>query len=187
MTKMLQPAPDWDIMQWLNADRPLDLASLRGRVVVAAAFQMLCPGCVMQTIPRMRQVHSLFATNDVAVVGLHTVFEHHEAMMPTALAAFLYEYKVTFPVGVDRPGERGDPIPSTMRRYAMQGTPTLILIDRFGRLRRQVFGHIPDLQLGAEIMALIREARSDIPTHEEGAASAGTEAASDCDDRGCPV
>jgi peroxiredoxin len=187
MTKTLQPAPDWDIMQWLNTDRPLNLASLHGRVVVAAAFQMLCPGCVMQTIPQMRQVHSLFAADDVAVVGLHTVFEHHEAMTPTALAAFLHEYKVTFPVGVDRPGERGDPIPSTMRRYAMQGTPTLILIDRSGRLRRQVFGHIPDLQLGAEIMALMRETTPDITSHEEEAVGAGTEAVSDCDDRGCPA
>jgi hypothetical protein len=39
----------------------------------------------------------------------------------------------------------------------MQGTPTLLLIDRAGRLRRQVFGHLPDLQLGAEIAALIGE------------------------------
>jgi hypothetical protein len=45
-----------------------------------------------------------------------------------------------------------------MRTYGMRGTPTLLLIDRTGRLRRQTFGHVPDLALGAEIMALIREA-----------------------------
>jgi hypothetical protein len=48
-----------------------------------------------------------------------------------------------------------------MRRYALQGTPTLLLIDAAGRLRRQTFGHVSDLQLGAEIMSLIREASSD--------------------------
>lgn len=151
------PAPDWDVVQWLNADAPLDLAALRGRMVVAAAFQMLCPGCVEFTVPQLKRVHALFPRNEVAVVGLHTVFEHHDAQGPTALAAFLKEYKVEFPVGVDRPSDGPEPIPTTMRRYMMQGTPTLLLIDREGRLRRKTFGHVPDLQLGAEIMSLVRE------------------------------
>lgn len=56
-----------------------------------------------------------------------------------------------------RVGHVGDPIPSTMRRYGMQGTPTLLLIDRVGRLRRQTFGHIPDLQFGAGVISLVRE------------------------------
>jgi peroxiredoxin len=157
MIETVGPAPAWDIVGWLNVDRSLDLASLRGRVVVAAAFQMLCPGCVAQTIPQLWQVRDLFSEDEVTVVGLHTVFEHHEVMTPAALAAFLHEYGMTFPVGVDRPGVAGDPIRSTTRRYGMQGMPTLILIDRQGRLRRQSFGHIPDLRLGAEIMALVRE------------------------------
>ena len=37
----------------------------------------------------------------------------------------------------------------------MQGTPTMLLIDREGNLRRQIFGHIPDMQLGAEIVTLL--------------------------------
>jgi hypothetical protein len=69
-----------------------------------------------------------------------------------SLRAFLHEYWVTFPVGVDQ-HERGEPMPVTMSAYQMHGTPTLILIDRQGMLRRQTFGHVPDLQLGAEIMA----------------------------------
>ena len=43
----------------------------------------------------------------------------------------------------------------TMARYGMQGTPTLILVDRRGRLRKQKFGLEDDLVLGAEIMSLI--------------------------------
>lgn len=151
-------APDWDIARWFNHDGDLTLADLRGRVVVAAAFQMLCPGCVERTIPQLRNVRELFTEDQVAVIGLHTVFEHHEAMGPTSLAAFIHEYRLTIPVGVDRASDGGDPIPVTMARYAMRGTPTLLLIDRDGTLRRQSFGHIPDLQLGAEIMALVGEA-----------------------------
>ena len=36
----------------------------------------------------------------------------------------------------------------------MQGTPTLLLVDRMGRLRRQRFGMLDDLRLGAEIATL---------------------------------
>jgi hypothetical protein len=39
----------------------------------------------------------------------------------------------------------------------MRGTPTLLLIDRSGRLRQRIFGHVPDRQLGAEIMRLLLE------------------------------
>ena len=119
-------------------------------MVVACAFQMLCPGCVAHAIPQMKAVHELFGPQGVVVVGLHTVFEHHEAMTVTALRAFMHEYRIRFPVGVDRPAEDGGPIPHTMAAYRMQGTPTLLLIDRAGQLRRQIFGHVPDLRLGSE-------------------------------------
>ena len=150
-------APPWRISEWLNTPAPIDLAAQRGHVVVACAFQMLCPGCVSHAIPQMKAVHELFGPQGVVVVGLHTVFEHHEAMTATALRAFMHEYGIRFPVGVDRPAEDGGPIPQTMAAYQMQGTPTLLLIDRAGQRRRQIFGHIPDLRLGAEIMRLVAE------------------------------
>ncbi len=54
-------------------------------------------------------------------------------------------------------GEAGDPIPKTMRAYRLQGTPSLLLVDRHGRLRKQKLGQEQDMQLGAEIMSLLRE------------------------------
>lgn len=156
---MVQPdmAPKWRISEWVNTPEPIDLEAQRGRVVVACAFQMLCPGCVSRAIPQLKATHELFSPQGVLVVGLHTVFEHHEAMTTTSLRAFLLENQIRFPVGVDTPEDDGGPIPQTMQTYQMQGTPTLLLIDRSGRLRQQVFGHIPDLQLGAEISQLVKD------------------------------
>jgi hypothetical protein len=156
----LEPAPAWHTIAWLNAPGPLSLESLRGRVVFLHAFQMLCPACVSHGIPQAKRVAEVFADTPLAVVGLHTVFEHHEAMQPPSLRAFLHEYRVRFPVGVDAPGAAGDPLPLTMRAYRMQGTPTAILIDAQGRLRSHVFGVHDDLRLGADIAALLAEARS---------------------------
>ena len=158
----LRAAPAWRATEWFNTEAPLKLDALRGRVVMICAFQMLCPGCVSHGIPQAQRVAELFRPDDVQVIGLHTVFEHHEAMAPQALRAFLHEYKVAFPVGVDAP--EGDGIPQTMRAYGMQGTPTTILIDREGRLRRQAFGRMSDLQLGAEIMALVAERQNQAMT-----------------------
>lgn len=147
---MIQPelAPNWRISEWLNTPEPIDLQTQRGRVVVA---------CVSHAIPQLKAAHELFTPQGVLVVGLHTVFEHHEAMTSVSLRAFLLENQIRFPVGVDRPSDDGGAIPQTMQIYQMQGTPTLLLIDRIGRLRRQTFGHLADLQLGAEIASLISE------------------------------
>ncbi len=153
-----QPAPPWTTREWFNSDAAVQLADLRGKVVVLHAFQMLCPACVQHGLPQTQRIRASFAAQDVAVIGLHTVFEHHAAMTPVSLQAFLHEYRISFPVGVDAPGaDPRHPIPVTMRAYGMQGTPSLLLIDRNGDLRHHAFGAEDDLVLGAAIAALIVE------------------------------
>ena len=151
-------APEWQVEVWLNTQVPLELSQLRGRVVLLHAFQMLCPGCVSHAVPQAERVHREYAELGVSVVGLHTVFEHHAAMMPVALEAFLHEYRVTHPVGVDA-RVAGTPIPATMHRYGMRGTPTLMLIDRAGKLRLQEFGSMDDLRLGMILGQMLAESK----------------------------
>ncbi|GMU04134.1 redoxin domain-containing protein [Corallococcus caeni] len=182
MTSRLAPA--WRTTAWLNTPEPLTLERLRGKVILLHAFQMLCPGCVARGIPQAQRVAELFAGAPLAVVGLHTVFEHHEAMKLESLRAFLHEYRVKFPVGVDEPGEGGDPIPRTMSAYAMRGTPTTVLIDAQGRLRRQLFGVHDDLLLGAELQTLLLEAQAGPVSGVHQPAPQVLPAAA-CDDSGC--
>ncbi|MCC6598867.1 MAG: redoxin family protein [Alphaproteobacteria bacterium] len=188
MAPALRAAPEFEIQKWLNTDQPCTLEALRGKVVVVYAFQMLCPGCVEHSVPQARKVRALFPAEDVAVLGLHTVFEHHEAMGEIALKAFLHEYRLDFPVGIDEPsGDSLDPVPKTMRRYNLQGTPTTLMIDRQGRLRKQKFGHEQDMVLGAEIMALMREAPEEslgqqAPPEEKTPADTHH-----CSDESCPL
>ena len=157
MNKPTIPAPAWQVEQWFNAPGAPSVEGLRGKVIVLEAFQMLCPGCVSHGLPQAARVHATFASEQVAVIGLHSVFEHHAAMTPVALQAFLHEYRIGFPVGVDRAGV-ASPIPQTMQAYAMRGTPTLVLIDAQGNLRHQHFGQVSDLLLGAQIAGLLHEA-----------------------------
>ncbi len=157
---ILRQAPELQTIHWFNTDAPLTLESLLGRVVVIEAFQMLCPGCVSHGLPQAKRAAETFSSDDVCVLGLHTVFEHHAAQGTVeALAAFLHEYRITFPVAIDAPTGNGGP-PKTMTAYDMRGTPTLLLLDCKGRIRKQYFGREQDIVIGAEIMTLVCEGQN---------------------------
>ena len=152
------PAPPWTTTVWLNSEQALQPADLLGKVIVLHAFQMLCRACVHHALPQAQRIETLFPPREVAVIGLHTVFEHHAAMTEVSLRAFVHENRIGYPVGIDAPGpDTHDPIPATMRDYQLQGTPSLLLIDRAGRLRRHSFGAEGDLEVGAAIASLLAE------------------------------
>lgn len=152
-------APPLQVAAWLNTPAPLTLPALRGRVVVLHAFQMLCPGCVSHGLPQALRISAAFAPAEVAVIGLHTVFEHHAAMTETALRAFLHEYRIALPVAIDAP-VAGSPVPATMQAYGMRGTPSLVVIDAAGAVQLNHFGAIDDLVLGALLGRLTSAARA---------------------------
>ncbi|MEQ1712758.1 MAG: TlpA disulfide reductase family protein [Hyphomicrobium sp.] len=155
MTRPAIVAPEIAVNRWFNTKEPLTLAALRGRPVLIHAFQMLCPGCVSHGTPQAEKAHRLFRGSDLQVIGLHTVFEHHAAMTPLSLEAFIHEYRLTMPIGVDEPGTDG-PLPVTMGRYQMRGTPTAILIGRDGAILHHGFGQDDDMALGAMIADALR-------------------------------
>jgi hypothetical protein len=163
-------APELQVASWLNTTEPLSLLQLRGKVVAIYAFQMLCPGCVSHGIPQAKAIRDTFAREDVAVLGLHSVFEHHAVMNREALKAFVHEYRIGFPVAIDQPSSNGR-IPLTMERYQLRGTPTLILIDRQGRLRLSHFGRADDMKIGALIGQLVAEPAPDAAQCDDDACS----------------
>lgn len=180
-------APELQTSGWLNTPQPLTLASLRGKVVVLHTFQIFCPGCVQVGIPQAQRISQEFDSERVAVIGLHTVFEHHPVMGRDALEVFVYEYRLRFPIGIDKYEGKPQGVPLTMRAYQMQGTPTLILIDKSGRIRLHKFGHVSDLSVGFSIGALLSE---EIEIDESAAIPAAAETGngnSVCDEDGCSL
>ena len=148
------PQHDLIVSEWLNTDTPLSLSALRGKIVVVEAFQMLCPGCVSHGLPQAQTIQRTFPTADVTVIGLHSVFEHHAAMGPASLKAFVHEYSIPFPVGIDL-AVAGSSIPQSMQTYKLRGTPSLVVVDRNGYVRLNHFGHLDDMLVGALLGQLI--------------------------------
>jgi len=100
-------APELLVDRWFNTDHPLTLSGLRGRVVVLAAFQVLCPNSIASGVPQARRIYETFAPSDVAVIGMHTTFEHHDAFNSAVLKAFIQEYRLKFPIALDQPNPAG--------------------------------------------------------------------------------
>lgn len=173
------PAPPLRASRWFNTPQPLALEALHGRVVAVHAFQMLCPACVSHGLPQAARLHDTFARDDLVVIGLHTVFEHHAVMGADALQAFIHEYRLRFPIGIDEPDPHGS-LPKTMAAWALQGTPSLLLFDRRGRLQLKHFGHLDDLALGVVLGQLLAQRDRGGPWPGE-AAGAGE----GCTDDGC--
>lgn len=149
--------PELEAAAWFNAETPPALKSLKGKVVVLAAFQQHCPGSLKHGLPQAQRMAAAFSDDEVAVIGLNTPFEQTDKQGTAALEAFVAEQGLTFPVALDTAD--GKSLPKTMEAYEIQGTPTVLIFDRQGRLRRHYLGQVDDLRLGAEVMALTIEAR----------------------------
>ena len=154
-------APEIQASEWLNTDSSICLESLRGKVVVIEAFQMLCPGCVLHGIPQAKEIAQTFSNDQVVVLGLHSVFEHHDAMQPVSLKAFVHEYGINFPIAIDaKSNQANQPIPKTMQAYNLRGTPSMIVVDQLGLIRINRFGRINDMAIAAGISNLLYSGKS---------------------------
>jgi hypothetical protein len=150
-----QNPPEFAASDWLNAPEPKPLASLKGKVVVLTAFQTHCPGSLKHGLPQAKRMADGFMDDEVVILGLNTAFEEPEKQTKDKLAAFLAEQGLSFPVAKDKPN--GGDIPETMAAYEIQGTPTTLIFDRQGRLRRHYLGRVDDIRLAAEVMAFCME------------------------------
>lgn len=86
----------------------LDLADLRGRVVVLNAWASWCAPCRSE-MPAFVDLHTTVDPDEVVVIGLNVSDE------PEAAAQFIDELGMTFPTVVDR-GERSSPRSRGCRR-----------------------------------------------------------------------
>src|SRR5688500_14496647 len=94
-------APELQTSGWLNRPQPITLTAVRGKVFVLHTFQIFCPGCRQAGIPQAERIFQELGSSKVGVIGMQTVFEHHEVMGRYVLEVFAYQYRLRFPIGID--------------------------------------------------------------------------------------
>jgi cytochrome c biogenesis protein CcmG, thiol:disulfide interchange protein DsbE len=113
----------------VHADSPLDLASLRGRVVYVDFWASWCGPC-KQSFPWMEIMKSTYGEQGLEIVAVNLDVNRTDA------DKFLKQFHPTFDVRFDPRGELAE-------LYKVHGMPSSILIDRHGVTRFTHLGFRP--------------------------------------------
>jgi len=127
----------------------LSLADMRGKVVVLNFWTTWCGVC-REEVPFLTAIHRKFAGRglEVAAVSLDDGWDE--------VKTFVAERQIRYPVFL--------PDAQTRRRYGdVTAVPTLILIDRNGRIAARHTGFDQDTNYTAEIAKLLAESAIPIP------------------------
>jgi thiol-disulfide isomerase/thioredoxin len=128
------PAPAiTGITQWLNTPdgKPIDLASLRGKVVLIDFWAYSCINC-QRAISHVVDWYNRYRDDGLVVIGVHTpeyAFEHVPGNVASGAAAL----HITYPVALDNDYK-------TWNNYHNLYWPAEYLIDANGTVRHTKFG-----------------------------------------------
>ncbi|GGC80302.1 hypothetical protein GCM10011512_03770 [Tersicoccus solisilvae] len=133
---------------WLNTGgADVDLASLRGKIVVLDFWTFCCINC-LHVLDELRPLEEKYG--DVLVtIGVHSPKFEHEAD-PEALAAAVDRYEIHRPV-------LDDPELTTWQAYAARAWPTLVVIDPEGYIVAHLTGEGHGHGLASLITELVEE------------------------------
>ena len=131
---------------WLNADRPLQLADFAGKLLLLDFWTYCCINC-MHLLPTLRRLEREFP-EELAVVGVHTAKFDEERATENVRQAVM-RYGIRHPVLNDASME-------TWQQYAVRAWPTLMFVDPLGRVIGKVEGEL-GFEQGAELIRKMLE------------------------------
>lgn len=108
--------------------RRVTLSELRGKVVLINFWATWCPPCRAE-MPAIEKVYRTFKPLGLEVLAVNLTDQDSE----TAVAAFVQELGLTFPIPLDRNGD-------VSARYTLRGLPSTFFVDRQGVIRSVVVG-----------------------------------------------
>lgn len=130
------PAPGFVLPVIHNGDpgSRLSLEDLKGSPVILDFWATWCQPCAMQT-PVLDRLARRHQARGLKVIGLNVADDEHEAA-----ARYAQTKGLSYPIIVDATGE-------TQRKYAVTRLPSLVIIDREGRVVHQTSGFVDEASL----------------------------------------
>lgn len=108
--------------KWVNTERPLTLAELRGRFVLLDFWTYCCINC-MHVLPELMKLEQAFP-NELVVIGIHSAKFAGEQESDNIREA-AHRYEIEHPIV-------NDAHMAIWRQYGARSWPTLVLIDPAG-------------------------------------------------------
>jgi thiol-disulfide isomerase/thioredoxin len=134
---------------WLNTDKPLSIAGLRGKVVLLDFWTYGCVNC-MHVIPDLKRLEAKYA-NQLVVIGVHSAKFENEKETEN-IRRIVLRYELEHPVVNDADF-------SIWQAYAVRAWPTQVLIDPAGYVVGKVEGEGNYAELDKEIGGLVADFR----------------------------
>jgi thiol-disulfide isomerase/thioredoxin len=132
-------APELVGSAWLNSDKPITLASRRGKVTMVEFWTFMCSNC-LANLPAYEKWQARYSARGFTIIGIHSPelkAEHDLAKVK----AFIRKNGVSYPVLFD-----GDY--KNWTRWKQECWPTLYLIDKQGRVRFVWVGELDSMGSG---------------------------------------
>jgi DNA-binding beta-propeller fold protein YncE len=119
------PAPEFpEGLDWINTDHPLQLAELRGKVVLLDFWTFGCINCI-HVIPDLKRLEAEFP-DELVVIGVHSAKFENEAQTDQ-IRQVVVRYDLEHPVVNDADFR-------VWRAWGARAWPTLTLIDPAGNV-----------------------------------------------------
>lgn len=136
--------------QWINVDRPLSLADLRGRVVIVDFWTSCCINC-LQTLPVLQKIEEAFEGLPLVVVGVHSPkFDEEEDA--ERLVDIVLDNRIRHPVASDAQMK-------VWRAWGVEAWPTVAVLDTNGKALWAGAGEPDYDELATVVRSAMREAR----------------------------
>jgi cytochrome c biogenesis protein CcdA/thiol-disulfide isomerase/thioredoxin len=150
----LGPAPALaGLGPWYNS-APLDLASLRGKVVLVDFWTYSCINCI-RTLPALRDLWSKYRDQPFAIIGVHAP-EFAFERSPNNVAQAIKRHGLEYPIAQDNDF-------ATWKAFGNQYWPAKYLIDAQGIVRYTHFGEGDYEATEAAVRSLLGEAGKRAP------------------------
>jgi thiol-disulfide isomerase/thioredoxin len=142
-----KPAPELADGLWVNS-KPLTIKGLRGQVVLVDFWTFACSNC-RNTLPSLKEWDRKYRDHGFTIVGVHTPELEHEKSLENLRKA-VSSLGITYPVVTDNDYTSWD-------AYGIQAWPTLLLVDKQGRIRWMHEGEGSYAEAEAAIRQLLAE------------------------------
>jgi YVTN family beta-propeller protein len=142
---------------WLNTDKPLSLAALKGKVVLLDFWTYGCINCI-HIIPDLKKLEAKYA-NQLVVIGVHSAKFQNEKETEN-IRRIILRYEIEHPV-------YNDSEYAVWQSYGVRAWPTQVLIDPAGYVVGGVSGEGNYEVIDQAISKLVTDFRAKGELNEE--------------------